>query len=234
MAAVLACGDGALLSHRAGMALRDLWPVPSGLIDVTTTTVRRTDGVRCHRARTIHPDDRDVVDGVPVTALPRAFLDMAESLTDQRLRTLLEQAQRRNLLHLGRIMALIDRSNGRRGVPKLRAALAELHDEAPWTQSELERHFLEFVRASGLPEPRTNVLVDEILVDCFWPEHNLIAELDSFRFHRDRAVFESDRRRRTVHTLAGRRSVNITQRMIEHGAAALRADLAALLRIVPA
>jgi hypothetical protein len=182
MAAVLACGDGALLSHRAGTALHDLWPVPSGLIDVTAVTARRNDGVRCHRARTLHPADRDVVDGIPVTGLPRIFLDMAEILTAQRLRTLLEQAQRRDLLNPPRIDAMLVRSNGRRGVPKLRAALAELHDEAPWTQSELERNFLEFVRAAGLPEPQTNVVVDEILADCFWPEHNLIAELDSFDF----------------------------------------------------
>jgi Transcriptional regulator, AbiEi antitoxin len=230
MAAVLACGDGALLSHRAGAALRDLWPVPSGLIDVTALTSRRNEGVRCHRARTLHPDDRDIVDGIPVTALPRIFLDMAEILTHPRLRTLLEQAQRRNLLNPARIDAMLARSNGRRGVPKLRTGLAELHDDAPWTQSELERNFLEFVRAAGLPEPQTNVIVDEILVDCFWPEHNLIAELDGFDSPRAREVFESDRHRRTVHTLAGRRCINITQRMIERTAKVLRADLAALLR----
>ena len=233
MAAVLACGDGALLSHRAGAALHDLWPVPSGLIDVTALTARKSDGVRCHRSRTLHPDDRDVVDGIPVTAVPRIFLDMAEILTAQRLRTLLEQAQRRDLLNPARINAMLGRSNGHRGVAKLRAALAQLHDEAPWTQSELERNFLEFVRAAGLPEPQTNVIVDEILADCFWPEHNLVAELDGFDFHRDREVFESDRHRRTVHTLAGRRCINITQRMIERGAKALRADLFALLRAKP-
>jgi hypothetical protein len=233
MAAVLACGDGALLSHRAGTALHDLWPVPSGLIDVTAVTARKSEGVRCHRARTLHPDDRDVVDGIPVTALPRIFLDMAEILTAQRLRTLLEQAQRRDLLNPPRIDAMLVRSNGRRGVPAFRAALADLHDEAPWTQSELERNFLEFLRAAGLPEPQTNVIVDEILADCFWPEHNLIAELDGFEFHRGREVFESDRQRRTNHTLAGRRCVNITQRMIERGAKALRGDLAALLRTRP-
>jgi very-short-patch-repair endonuclease len=107
--------------------------------------------------------------------------------------------------------------------------LRELHDEAPSTQSDLERRFVEFVRTHGLPEPRTNVLIDAILVDCFWPEHNLVAELDSYGFHTDRRSFESDRCKGITHVRAGRHSIHITQRMITRGPRALRADLSALL-----
>jgi predicted transcriptional regulator of viral defense system len=229
MAAVLACGETAVLSHRSATSLWDLANVPSGPIDVTGLTGRRVPGIRCRRARTIHPDDRTIIDGIPVTSLPRTLLDQAQTLHRQRLRTLVEQVQRRGLLNLLALDALLSRSNGRKGAAALRAVLDELHDEAPWTQSELERHFLEFVRTYRLPEPRTNVLIDGILVDCFWPEYNLVAELDGYRFHTGHRSFESDRHKGITHVRAGRRSINITQRMITRGARALRADLEALL-----
>jgi hypothetical protein len=229
MAAVLACGEGGMLSHRAAAALWDLAAIPSGPIDVTAPTARRIEGIRCHRTRSIHPDDRTIIDGIPVTSVPRTLLDRAQTLHPQRLRTLVEQAQRRDLLSPLSLNALLSRSNGRKGTAALRAVLSELHDEAPWTQSELERRCLEFVRTHGLPEPRTNVLIDGILVDCFWPEHNLVAELDSYGFHTDRRSFESDRCKGITHVRAGRHSIHITQRMITRGPRALRADLSALL-----
>jgi very-short-patch-repair endonuclease len=104
-----------------------------------------------------------------------------------------------------------------------------LHDEAPWTQSELERHFLEFLRAHQLPEPQTNVIVDGICVDCYWPAQNLIAELDSYGFHTHRHAFESDRRKGITHTRNRRYVIHITKHMITQDPGVLRADLAALL-----
>jgi hypothetical protein len=229
MAAVLACGPRAVLSHRAAIALWDLSAIPSGTIDVTAPTDRRIPGIRCHRSRTVHPDDRATIDGIPVTSLPRALLDRAQTLHPQRLRTLMEQAQRRDVLDFFSLDALLARSRGRRGAAALRAVRTQLEDEPPWTASELERRFLEFVRTNRLPEPRTNVLVDGILVDCFWPECNLIAELDGYEFHQGRPIFESDRRRRLAHARAGRQSINITQQMISRDGSALRRDLSALL-----
>lgn len=232
MAAALACGDDAVLSHRAASALWDLSQTPAGAIDVTAPghSRRRIPGVRFHGARTLHPDDRTTIDGIPVTALPRTMLDQATDLNSQRVRTLLEQAQRRDLVNLVAFDALLARSPGHHGAGKLRAALSELQDEAPWTQSELERRFLEFLRARHLPEPHTNVPMDGILADCFWPEHNLVAELDGYRFHRDRRTFESDREKGIVHARAGRRAIQITQRMLTRQAQKLEGDLGALLR----
>jgi hypothetical protein len=230
MAAVLASGEDGLLSHQPALALRDLVAVPSGPIDVMAPYTHRIAGVRCHRARTIHPDDRTIIDGIPVTSLARTLLDRAKSLHPQRLRTLLEQAQRRDLVNPLAFDALLTRSRGHHGAGKLRAALNHLQDDPPWTQSELERHFLEFIRAHHLPEPQTNVVVDGVVVDCFWPEHNLIAELDSYRFHRDRRTFESDRQKGIAHVRARRQAIHITQRMLTQHAQQLRTDLSALLR----
>jgi Transcriptional regulator, AbiEi antitoxin len=231
MAAALACGDDAVLSHRAASALWDLSQTPAGAIDVTAPghSRRRIPGVHFHGARTLHPDDREIIDGIPVTALPRTMLDQATAVNPQRLRTLLEQAQRRDLVNPLAFDALLARSPGHHGAGRLRAALSELQDDPPWTQSELERRFLEFLRTRHLPEPRTNVPIDGILADCFWPEHNLVAELDSYRFHRDRRTFESDREKGIVHARAGRQAIHITQRMLTRQAQQLEMDLRALL-----
>ncbi len=229
MAAVLACGPDAVLSHRAALALWDLAGVPTGLIDVTARHEHRIDGIRSHRTRTIHPDDRALIDLIPVTSLARTLLDQALVLHPQRLRTVLEQAQRRDMLNFLPFDAVFQRATGHHGVGKLKAVLAELEDEPPWTQSELERRFLEFLRAHRLPVPRTNVIVDGVCVDCFWPEQHLIAELDGYEFHKGRRSFESDRRKDIAHLRAGRHSIHITQRMLTRHARALHADLNALL-----
>lgn len=96
-------------------------------------------------------------------------------------------------------------------------------------QSRLEQRFLEPIRDAGLPEPRTNVLIDGELVDCFWPEHNLVVELDSYGFHRGRRQFEQDRAKDTEHTLAGRRSARDTRARVEHEPRGVIDDVSALL-----
>ncbi len=229
MAAVLACGPGAVLSHRAAAALWELTAAPGGPVDVTAPTRHGHRGIRCHRCRTLEPEDATVVDHIPVTSVTRTIVDLAAILPLQRLRTVLEAAQRRELLDFRRL----DGVHGRRGARVLRQALAELHDEAPWTQSELERRLLELIRAASLPEPQCNVMVDGLLVDFYWPDHELIVEVDSYGFHRSRRSFEDDRRRDAIHTLAGRRTFRPTYERITREADAVIRDLSALLETEP-
>ena len=228
MAAVLACGPDAVLSHGAGAALHELRTAP-GAIDVTAPKQRTVPGIRCHRSHCLQSADRTVVDGIPVTSIGRTLLDQAEVLSKQRLRTMLEAAQRRDLLDSRKLDPLLARSVGRRGVKPLQRALSELHEEAPWTQSQLERDFLELIREAGLPEPQTNVIVDGFPVDCFWPHHNLVVELDGYDFHRSKRSFEDDRLKDAAHTLAGRRSIRVTRARVYEGRRQLLADLRALL-----
>ena len=228
MAAVLACGPDAVLSHRAAAALHELRTTP-GMIDVTVPKHRHVPGLRCHRSRCLRPPDRTVIDGIPVTSLHRTLLDMASLERDQRLRSLLEAAQRRELLRPTQLDELIARSRGHRGAMPLKRALDELHGEAPWTQSALEQRFLELIREAGFPDPQTNVVVDGVVVDCFWPRHNLVVELDGYAFHRSRRSFEEDRRKDIRHALAGRRSMRITQAGLARGVR----DVGALLSAAP-
>jgi very-short-patch-repair endonuclease len=231
MAAVLACGRDALLSHRAAAALWELRTAPTGPLDVTATSRHNIPGIRGHYVRAIHPDDRAEIDGIPVTSLARTLLDLAVILSHQRMRTTLEGVERREILNFARLDALLARSNGHRGVGRLRAALHELHGGAPWTQSELEIRFLELIRAAGLPEPRVNVFVLGELVDFYWPEHKLVVETDGWRFHRSRRSFEENRLRDTKLQVAGIRVIRPTYERIVHEPQALLADLTALLSL---
>jgi very-short-patch-repair endonuclease len=142
---------------------------------------------------------------------------------------MLEEVERRELLDGRLLEAQLDRGKGRRGTAALRRAVGATRGAARWTQSTLERGFLELIRAAGLPEPQTNALVDGELVDAFWPEHNLIVEIDGWPYHRTRQSFEDDRRKDAKHTLAGRRTLRLTGTRIEHEPGRLVADLTMLL-----
>jgi very-short-patch-repair endonuclease len=196
---------------------------------VTAPNGRLHSGVRCHTSCSLRRQDHTTIDGVPVTSIERTLLDLAAIYAPQRLRSTIEAAQRRDLLDRRRFDALLAHSAGHHGAGPLKRALAELGDEAPWTQSDLERHFLELIREARLPEPRTNVIVDGELVDVCWPAHNLIVELDGYDFHRGKRTFEDDRRKDTTHLLAGRRSIRVTGARVAHERRALLSDISALL-----
>jgi very-short-patch-repair endonuclease len=229
MAAALAGGEGAALSHAHAAALHDLRTTPSGLIDVTAPRRRHVAGVRSHRARTLDRKDVTVVDAIPVTTVARTLLDQAERLSPQRLRTLLEAALRRDLFDLAQITATIARNPGRHGIARLTEALTDLADEAPWTQSEKERRFLELVRAHGLPEPSVNAVVLGDPVDFLWPAAKLIVEVDGWEFHKTQAVFEADRAKDARRNVAGYRVLRYTARRIDRDAPAVAAEISSLL-----
>jgi very-short-patch-repair endonuclease len=195
MAAVLASGTGAVLSHLEAAALHDLRPIGSGRVDVTATSRHNLPGIRSHWTRTLDRDDCTKIDGVPVTTLARTYLDIAEVLNHRRLIEALEAGQRQNKLDVGALEAVIARNPGRRGITPLQAAVAELADDPPLLQSDLERAFRALSRAHGLPEPQYNVYVEGLLVDAVWPEHRLVVEVDGWNYHRTKRSFEEDRRR---------------------------------------
>jgi very-short-patch-repair endonuclease/predicted transcriptional regulator of viral defense system len=234
MAAVLAHGPRAVLSHWAALALWGLRPYARRAVDVTVPARgrRSSDRIAVHNVRALDPRDCTRREGIPVTTVARTLLDVAEIARPQELRHALEAAERRELLDTREIDALIARSPGRRGVAALRAAIADLVGPSPWTRSELERRFLTLVREAGLPEPQCNVLVEGVLVDTVWPAARLIVELDGYGFHRGRAQFESDRRRDAALLLAGYRVIRLTARRLAEEPERVAAELWALVRAV--
>ncbi|HEY2319071.1 MAG TPA: DUF559 domain-containing protein [Solirubrobacteraceae bacterium] len=228
MAAVLACGPEAVISHHAAAALHDLRPLPQGAIDVTAPTHRRHEGIRTHISR-IARDGRTEIDHIPVTSLERTYLDYAEQATPRQLSAALEAAERRDLLDLRRLRLVIDHSPGRRGLKPLGAALAQLTGDPAWTQSALEEQFLELIRHSEIPLPRANVLVHGVLVDFVWPQQKVIVEIDGFAFHATREAFENDRRRDAELQKRGWRVLRITYRRLHEEPGAVLADLGEML-----
>lgn len=228
MAAVLACGRAAVLSHHAAAFLWDLRPLPQGAIDVTAPNGHRRTGIRCHVSSVPAPH-RTRIDRIPVTSLERTYLDYAEQATSRQLKAALEAGDRRNLLDLRTLQSVIDNSNGRRGTKPLRSAIAALTDDPAWTQSPLEDLFLELIRRSDLPPPRANVLVEGALVDFVWPEQKVIVEIDGFGFHTTHEAFENDRRRDTELQKRGWRVLRITYRRLHEEPDAVIADVRHML-----
>jgi len=213
MAAVLACGPGALASHRDAGAVWGVRAACSGAVNVIGKGRSRR-GIRVHRARQLHEEDRAVHDGIPVTSLARTLLDLAEVVSRRELERAVEHAERLRLFDLSAIERLLARSHGRRGQSVLQAVIDDWLPGAETTRSGLERRFLALCRDAGLPLPVVNAVVEGYEVDAFWPNKKLVVELDSRTYHHTPTAFEQDRIRDAALQLAGHRVLRITDRRL--------------------
>lgn len=225
LAAVLACGDGALLSHRSAAVLWGLVAPPMQAIHVTVgRDVRSRDGIRVHRT-TIHPADARTKHGIPVTSPARTLLDLAATV---------EPARALNEAHVLRLVTdlSLDEQFSRyprhRGTRALREAT---RPEPTLTRSEAERRALELIRRARLPEPATNVKVSGYEVDLLWRAERLIVEVDGYAFHSMRRSFEHDRRRDADLITSGYTVMRVTWRQIEREPEATAATLATALSL---
>jgi very-short-patch-repair endonuclease len=228
MAAVLACGRGAALSHRPAGAL---WQIcwERGDCDVTVPRhLRSRPGVCVHQA-VLPPDEITTHDGIPVTTVPRTLFDLATVLPERRLERALNEAEvlrRWDELSLDR---LLHRYPRRRGSRAIRAVLQKRRQGATVTRSELEEQFLSLIDRGGLPRPEINVLVEGFEVDAVWRERRVVVELDGRTTHRTADAFERDRERDRVLQVAGWRPIRVTGRQLAADSAALVADFRELL-----
>lgn len=197
MAAVLAGGRGAALSHRPAAHIARIvrGPAPPPELTFPGTSGRTRPGIAIHRSA-LDPRDVFEIEGVRLTSIPRILLDLAPALSPEDLALACHEAWIHHRTRPEHIEACIARYPRKPGVARLRAALG-----ADVTLSELERAFLRLLAAHRLPRPRTNVEVAGDKVDCHWPELGLTIELLSYRYHPTRHAFETDvaRRRRSHH-----------------------------------
>lgn len=234
MAAVLACGEGALLSHRSAAALWGLMRPRWAPVDVTSLHGRRgRKGIRFHEG-VLHPSDRAEQAGIPATSLPRTLLDLAEVVDEQRLKRAFEEADRLKLLRMPEMERVCAQAGRRKGLLALRRLVAEAKAPAQ-TRSPLEDGFAEFYREhlADLPEPLTNVSILDCEVDAYWPGHRLVVELDGFSTHAHRAAFESDRARDAAMQAAGYRVLRFTHRQLETEAPRITTQLRTMLGADP-
>ena len=235
LAAVLACGPGAVLSHSSSSTLWGFWEEKSSDLHVIAPNRRGRNphGIVAHRDGWLPPSDRTTYRGVPCTTAARTLLDLAGVLSPRSLRKALGEAEVLRLVDHPRLRSQIRRGRGRRGVARLRLLLDQTHPEARWSRSELERTFLHVCLQAGLPQPEVNVTLEvggrRFRPDFLWRRERLILEADSRRFHDTDVAFVDDRRREQMLQVAGWRVSRCTWEQVEHEPVALAETIRRLL-----
>ena len=195
-AGVLACGKGAVLSHRSAAALWNLRPQSTGPVHVTvpSRTRRQQSGLRVHCARSLTADEWTVRDGIPCTTPARTIVDCAAVLPRADVKRMLERAEIERVFDLPALEAAAARP-GHAGARVVRALLVEMDGDVPVTRSEFEVRFLFLIDSARLPRPIVNGIVCGWEVDFHWPDARLVVETDGGQTHATRAAFHRDRRR---------------------------------------
>jgi very-short-patch-repair endonuclease len=231
MAAVLALGPEAVLSHREAAILHELRGATTiGEVNVTVPGRgrRNRNGIRVHNVRTLHPEDVTVIDGIPVTSLHRTLLDHAETTHPADFARAFQRYDRSDRLDTRAIDAVIARNPGRRGAKTLRKAL-DRYRRDPATRSRNERRLYDAICRAGLPVPQTDVMVEAIEVDLWWPQHRLVVEVDGYRWHHTPADRAEARRKERIFRKAGIEVERITDEEIEEDLDTAVSDVRAAL-----
>jgi very-short-patch-repair endonuclease len=223
LAAVLACGPQAQLSHGSGAELWGLRPRTGGPIAVAVpgTVLRRRPGIEVHRRRHLR---RRFVRRIPVGDPISILTDLATHLPDEAMEDAVNEADRRGLVATPRLRAALDSVPPCPGAGRLRRLL----DSQTFSRSQtaLERRFLALVRAADLPQPRSQQRLGRYRVDFFWPDLGLVVEADSLRHHRTAAEQATDITRDQAHVRAGLRTLRFTHRQVFHQPGYVREVLA--------
>jgi very-short-patch-repair endonuclease len=235
IAAVMACGPGAVLSYLDAAALWQIYESRGANVHVTTPgrAGRKLPGIHAHRARRLDPADVTVKDGIPVTTVARTLVDLTDVLSSDRVLRATREAEFLKLLDVDTVAAAVQRAHGRRRLGVLNTALAR-HQPGQIVRDELEHRFLELVNAAGLPEPETNVKVQTrrrtYEVDCMWRADGVAVELDGRAAHARATAFEEDRARDAALTAIGLRPLRFTWHRVTREGLEVIAELVATLR----
>jgi predicted transcriptional regulator of viral defense system len=221
LAAVLACGEGAVLSHRTAAALHGLRPTQRAKIDVTVPrrSARRHKGVDLHRSTTLAPEDVTIVDGIPCTTVARALLDLAEVVDPRALERAFDQAEAQEVLDLNLILDQLERNRSRRGARRVKRVLETCYIGSAPTESELEEAFFAICRRIKAPLPEVQKWIDlgdggsMIRADFLWRQQRVIVETDG-GFHGTRQARERDPRRDQRALVAGWTPMRTTWRQV--------------------
>jgi hypothetical protein len=234
MAAVLASGPGACLSHRSAARLLGFFPPGSEWVEVTCPSGSRTrrNGIISHQSE-IAEDERTVVDEVPVTSPFRTIFDLAGVLELRALERTFHEAEVRGLTDRVSLPMLLERYPGRRGAKNLRAILGS-DEPVGITRNDFEEAFLALIDACGLPRPRMNadlaVRGRFFEIDALWERERFAVELDSRSVHGTKKRFESDRQRDRILVAEGWKTMRVTWQQLQEEPEEIAADLRLALR----
>jgi predicted transcriptional regulator of viral defense system len=234
MAAVLAYGPTAVLSHRSAAALHGIRRDNRSKIDITlpSPSGKARPGIDAHRSTTLSAADVTKIDAIPCTTLARTLLDLADVVDHRSVERAVDQAEVLRVFDLRAVEEVLSRANGRRGAAVLKRVLAE-YDGPALTDRELEERFFALCRSAALPKPAVNewITLDGGVAykpDFLWRAERLIVETDGWGSHGTRQAFEDDRRRDRRLSGAGWTVVRFTWRDVEHEPAEVTETLARL------
>lgn len=239
LAAVLACGEGTVLSHGSAAELLGLWDKEPAVYDVIPTdwSGRKITGIRWHRVRFPLADETEVQNGIQCTTVSRTIVDMAGRSSWSQLRRLVEQAAIMRQLDPEEIDLVLSRGR-RRGAPRLRTILAPWRNNAeprPRLRSRLEARLLPRLIEEGLPTPHTNVRLSleehDLEIDLLWADQRLAIETDGEETHGTPAAFERDRWRDQLLVAAGYRTARVTWAQVRDEPQAVVNRIARMLTI---
>ncbi|HSS32169.1 MAG TPA: DUF559 domain-containing protein [Solirubrobacterales bacterium] len=216
MAAVLACGDGAVLSHGSAAALMRIGHERRDRIEVSiprSADLRRP-GLLVHRRTAWRSGEIGAFERIPVTSPVQTLIDIAPGLDCMALERAINEADKYDLVNPPQLRKALESRSGEPGARILRTVLD--HRTFRLTREELERRFLPLVRQAGLPVPLTKQIVNEFEVDFFWPDLGLVVETDGLRYHRTPAEQARDRLRDQTHTAAGLRNLRFTHEQVRY------------------
>jgi putative AbiEi antitoxin of type IV toxin-antitoxin system/uncharacterized protein DUF559 len=225
MAAVLACGDGAALSHRSAAALWEIGAEHPRRIDLS---VRRPSGLRRPGLRIRRRPSLAVADiwlhgSIPVTSPTRTLIDLAAELGPIAIERAVNDADKRDLIDPESLRVALDAYAGQPGVRPLRTLLDRLTFRL--SDSDLEVHFRPIAASAGLPPPQSKQRVNGFEVDFFWPELGLVVETDGLRYHRTPSAQKRDALRDRAHVIAGLAPLRFTHYEIRYESRNVRRDL---------
>lgn len=203
MAAVLACGPDAVLSHGSAAALWGFGTERGGLIDVSVPARRRSriPGIRVHRRTEAIFRDAAVHEGIPLTSPARTLIDQATRLRPMQLERAVNEADKLDLVGADTLHASLDDYRNQPGVAPLRELLDPLAFRL--SDSELEQLMRSLTRTIELPMPETKTWVNGYEVDFFWPELGIVVEADGLRYHRTASQQRRGLERDQAHLAAG-------------------------------
>lgn len=225
MAALLACGEGAFLSHRSAAALYRIGEERDGVIEasVIQRTARQRRGIRVRRRLSLPSPDVGTLSRIRVTSPIRTLLDYATLEPPNRVERAVNEADKRDLLDPDALRKALDRYAGEPGVKRLRKVLDK--HTFRLSDQELELLFRPIAAAAGVPVELTKVFVNDFEVDFFWPSLGLVVETDGWRYHRTPAAQTRDALRFQVHTASGLTPIRFSHWQVKYEPEHVRAIL---------
>lgn len=224
MAAALATGPRATISHGSALVVWGLMPAHPESVHVTAPVgLKGRAGVTFHRG-TLLESEREHRHGIPVTGVARSLLDFAATAEPRLVEQAVAEALARRLASERRLDAIIERHAGARGARTLRELIA---GGPALVRSEAEAQFLALVRGTELPRPEVNVPVSGYEIDFLWRKAGIAVEVDGHRYHRFR--FEQDRKRDAVLRTQGISVIRVTWQQLEREPVAVMVRLALLV-----